>query len=163
MCARVETEAERARRLFAEYLRRNGHHVTKKRLFMAEEIFRLKPRHFDAEAILELLRRQGRWREEFDRFPLSRATVYRTLDLMVRAGLLSKSTMDEGPARYEVKLGRQHHHHMICEGCGEIVEFVDWGHEHLVRQAAACRGWQFVDSELIIHGLCPRCKARQQG
>lgn len=153
---------ERAQKVFTNYLQENGKHVTKPRKWLVREVFRLKPEHFDAEELLDKLRENGHPRGDGEEISISRATLYRTLDLMVKAGLLYKNTIDGGSARYEVKLGRQHHHHIVCENCDKIVEFVDWGHEHIVRQAAACRGWQFHDSELVVYGLCPSCRKKAE-
>ena len=72
--------------------------------------------HFDCDKILELLKnKRGN--------VISRATAYRTLDLLVKYNFAKKIVLDDGIARYENNLNDKHHDHMICIETGKIIEF----------------------------------------
>ena len=105
--------------------------------------------HFDVDALLDHFRRRG------DR--VSRATVYRTLGTLVELGLLRKIEMGDRQSLYEPVEGREHHEHMICLHCGEIIEFVEPEIERL--QEEVCRRSGFIpqDHTLQIYGICRAC------
>src|SRR3990172_961983 len=89
--------------------------------------------HFTAEELLDALHRDG--------LPASKATLYRTLGLLVEKGLLEPREFERGSLRYEPASGEDHHDHMICTGCGTVHEFVDDEIERL--QAEACGRFGF--------------------
>jgi Fur family ferric uptake transcriptional regulator len=93
-------------------------------------------------------------------------TVYRTLDLLVRMGLLNRLSFGTGESRYEFKSGEKdaHHHHLICVKCGEIVDYRDFVDEELelVRKTeeslARKHGFRIMDHNVEFYGLCPQCR-----
>jgi Fur family ferric uptake transcriptional regulator len=85
------------------------------------------------------------------------ATVYRTVKLLVQAGLASARHFGDGFARFEVK-EEQHHDHMICEECGAILEFTDGEIERLQENVARRHGFQIHRHRLELYGLCSRCQ-----
>ncbi len=86
---------------------------TSERLAMVEHIFE-RHNHFDADQLIMSLRDK--------QIPVSRSTVYRTLTLLVEAGLLR--TLEFGPTTYyEHDYGYPHHEHMYCNSCGDVIEF----------------------------------------
>ena len=55
------------------------------------------------------------------------ATIYRTLDLLSRMGLVSKFEFGDGKSRYELAESKKgHHHHLVCNGCGRIIDYSDF-------------------------------------
>jgi Fur family ferric uptake transcriptional regulator len=88
----------------------------------------------------------------------SRASVYRTLNLLVESGLVEKVTRTEKGNVYEHTFGHTHHDHMICSGCGSITEFYSEKLENL--QEEICRGNDFDGKShtLEIRGYCTECK-----
>jgi Fur family transcriptional regulator, ferric uptake regulator len=136
------------RQQFRDYLRSHGHRVTSERLEVFEEIY-AQHGHVDAERLLDSLRRRGA--------KVSRATVYRNLELMVACGLVRKSRLGGGGHVYEHLHAGQEHDHLVCGGCGRVVEFVSPGITAL--QAEICRAHGFVPGRhtLQIQGLCNRC------
>jgi Fur family ferric uptake transcriptional regulator len=94
-------------------------------------------------------------------------TVYRTLELLVRTGLVFKFDFGDGRARYELSEGPKsigHHHHLVCTGCGRIVDYTDFINEEieLLKQTekGLSRKYKFkITNHLIqFYGLCYRCK-----
>ncbi len=94
------------------------------------------------------------------------ATVYRTLDLLDKAGLVRKLQCHDGHLRYEYKRGDQsdHHHHLICTNCGKILNYRDFEKEELdlVRKTEEIMekkyGFLVRDHNIEFLGLCKDCR-----
>jgi Fur family ferric uptake transcriptional regulator len=91
---------------------------------------------------------------------ISRATVYRTLELLTDCGLVGRVRLNEEKYRYERLHKGEHHDHMICTSCGRIIEFVDPRIEKL--QDAVCEKYGFVPTSHShqIRGLCSSCQKK---
>ena len=89
--------------------------------------------------------------------PVSRATIYRTLEILENIGFVRKMDVGDGRLRYENKLAQGHHDHMICVRCGKIIEFMDKSIEK--RQDALCKahGFQLIRHIHQLFGLCSDC------
>ncbi len=138
----------REKEQFLQYLRGRGQRVTGERLALFDEIFS-QHGHIDAEELLAAMKARG--------LKISRATVYRNLDLLVESGLARKQRLGSRGFLYEhVHFGQQHDH-LVCTGCGRVVEFVSPGIAAL--QGEICRAHGFVPTRhtLQIAGLCNRC------
>lgn len=92
------------------------------------------------------------------------ATVYRTLKLLVDAGLASIRHFGDGQARFEPRED-DHHDHMICETCGHVFEFHDEEIERLQEALVAKQGFELVRHrhELYVKCLDPDCPRRKDG
>jgi Fur family ferric uptake transcriptional regulator len=142
----------REKERFLGFLRERGQRVTAERLALLDEVFR-QHGHIDAEQLLAAARERG--------LKISRATVYRNLDLLVASGLARKQRLGRRRFLYEHVHGGQRHDHLVCTRCGRVVEFMSPGIAAL--QAEICRAHGFVPSvySLQINGLCQACAARQ--
>ncbi len=80
---------------------------------------------------------------------ISLATVYRTLNMLAKAGLLSRLALGDHRTRYE-EAGPEHHEHLIDVQTGQVREFRDEGIEALVRQVAAELGYRLIDYRLEL-------------
>ena len=89
---------------------------------------------------------------------VARGTVYRTLVLLHAAGVLEKHDFRYGPPYYEVTLGKQHHDHLMCVQCGEIIEFQEPRVEHLQQDVIKRFGYQLLAHTHKLYGLCARCQ-----
>lgn len=138
----------REKEQFLQFLRSRGQRVTGERLALFEEIFSLHG-HIDAEELFGVMKARG--------LKISRATVYRNLDLLVESGLARKQRLGRRGFLYEHVHGGQQHDHLVCTGCGRVVEFVSPGIAAL--QAEICRAHGFLPMRhtLQITGLCNRC------
>jgi Fur family ferric uptake transcriptional regulator len=94
-------------------------------------------------------------------------TVYRTLELLVQMGLLSKYDFGDGRARYELfegPKGIRHHHHLVCTDCGRVIDYTDFidKEKELLSQTEKGLSKKFnfkIKDHLIqFYGLCDRCK-----
>jgi Fur family ferric uptake transcriptional regulator len=86
------------------------------------------------------------------------ATVYRTLELFTRLGIIRKLDTAEGQSRFEYNADTNHyHHHMICLSCGKIMEFNEDLLESVETQVTRSTGFQVVDHCLQFYGYCISC------
>jgi Fur family transcriptional regulator, ferric uptake regulator len=138
----------REKQQFLAWLHGRGQRVTEERLALFEEVFS-QHGHIDAEELLAAMQARGS--------KISRATVYRNLDLLVECGLARKQQLASRRFLYEHVHGGQHHDHLVCTVCGRVVEFMSPGIAAL--QTEICRAHGFVPSHhtLQISGLCNRC------
>jgi Fur family ferric uptake transcriptional regulator len=89
---------------------------------------------------------------------ISRATVYRTLQWMVDAGIARKVDFGEGRFRFEHSYRHPRHFHLICKGCSRSFEFLSSDIESLLEEVAAARNFTPRQSVLQIHGTCESCR-----
>ena len=134
---------------FEHFLRGRGLKLTGERMAILELIFR-STQHFDAEMLHADLVAQGG--------DISRATVYRTLDLLVQSGLARKSSLGSSHANYEATRGNDHHDHLICLQCNQVIEFFRADLETLQLNICAERGFKPLHHSLQIFGLCSTCR-----
>ena len=139
------------RRVFTEFLKKKGLKTTRERTALFDEIFSAH-RHFDAEDLVIRMRERGT--------KISRATIYRTLEILHDCGLVGRVRLNEEKYRYERLKRGEHHDHLVCTSCGKVVEFVDRAIEK--RQDAVCRAHDFraTAHSHQIWGLCGACRAR---
>lgn len=106
-------------------------------------------RPITAQALHAQLRRGGR------RGP-GLATVYRTLQVLAQGGWARTFPSGEGEVAYRL-CTPGHHHHLICESCGEVVELSSCGIEDWAAGAAARQGYEMSSHQADVFGRCPRC------
>ena len=137
------------RRVFDDFLRKKGLKVTRERTALFDEIFSTH-RHFDAEDLVIRMRDRGT--------KVSRATIYRTLDLLHECGLVGRVRLNEEKYRYERLRKGEHHDHLVCSSCGKVIEFIDAAIEK--RQEAVCKEYDFAATSHShqIRGICSACR-----
>ena len=86
------------------------------------------------------------------------ATVYRTLKLLKECGLAEERHFADGQARFENVEAEHHHDHLICERCGQIVEFVQPRIEKLQEEVARRHGYLATTHKMEIYGICKECR-----
>ncbi len=85
------------------------------------------------------------------------ATVYRTLKLLTECGLAYERQFGDGQSRYEHSHEHIHHDHLICTGCGKIVEFENADIEKLQNEIAKKNRFKVYAHKLELYGLCGNC------
>lgn len=86
------------------------------------------------------------------------ATVYRTLKILAECGLAIERRFDDGQTRYEHMEPEEHHDHLICLGCSNIIEFEDERIESLQDEIAKNLDFRVVNHNLELYGYCSSCK-----
>lgn len=134
---------------FKEYLRSEGLKLTPERQIILKGVSSIH-HHFDVEELFERLRKQ--------RKRISRATIYRTLPLLIESKMIKESLRcQDNLIKYEYIFGHEHHDHLICLKCGKVYEFKDEEIERL--QEMICKRYKFkpVEHRLGIRGYCRKC------
>jgi Fur family ferric uptake transcriptional regulator len=85
------------------------------------------------------------------------ATIYRTVNLLVETGSLTRTIVDRGLARFEVT-PQEHHDHLSCVLCGKIVEFENAQIEKLQEKIAEDFGFKLTDHRMELFGECKDCR-----
>ena len=106
--------------------------------------------HRDAEEIYLSLRKNG--------LNASRATVYRTIDVLVKNKLVRKLDLGDGKALYENKIDATHHDHLICVQCGKIEEFIDDNIEKIQDDIVKSFGYKMIRHIHQLFVLCDECQ-----
>ena len=136
-------------KIFQNFLGEKGLKFTKERIAVLKEVFSSHS-HFEPENLYLRIKASGS--------KASRASVYRTLSLLVESGLVEKVTRTEKSNVYEHTFGHSHHDHMICDGCGSIIEFYSEKLENLQKEICVGNGFDGRSHTLEIHGYCTECK-----
>jgi Fur family ferric uptake transcriptional regulator len=88
------------------------------------------------------------------------ASIYRTLDLLHSLRLARRVDAAEGVARYEpVHPGGEHHHHIVCDSCGEVSPFEDGELERAIERLADRVDFAIAAHDVTLRGECPGCRA----
>ncbi len=90
---------------------------------------------------------------------IGRASVFRTLDLMIKLGIVWP-TVQGGTTVHYMLMPSEHHHHIVCTGCGRLIEFEDCGLGALIRTLET-RFDVRIDGHLLeLYGQCAACRGK---
>jgi Fur family ferric uptake transcriptional regulator len=131
-------------------LREHGLRVTKPRLAVLDIL--AAGGHLEVDEIA----RQARARLQ----SVSTQAVYDVLGALSRAGLARRLEPAGSPARYEARVG-DNHHHVVCRGCGEIADVDCAVGERPCLSPASAHGFELDEAEVTFWGLCPACQSRR--
>jgi Fur family ferric uptake transcriptional regulator len=137
---------------FRRYLREHNLPVTTQREQVAEAVLDAAG-HLSVEDIEQRLRERG--------LRIGKATVYRTLDILARSGMITERDFGEGFRRYERVPGHPHHEHLICTRCGKVIEFTNERLERLKAEVAEEYGFRHHHHRLDIYGVCRECQLKE--
>ncbi len=97
------------------------------------------------------------------RYPgVSPDTVYRTLAIFQKLGLVREVNFRDGCRRYELVIGEEHHHHLVCLGCGHYRELPFCPAECLVRVKEYCPDFEIEDHSFTVYGYCEKCRRERR-
>ena len=114
------------------------------------EIFLAQKGHVTADELYDLVRREDPG--------IGRATVYRSLQWMVTAGIAHKVDFGEGRSRFEPSLRHPRHFHLICTQCHQSSEFLSSDIEVILEEVAGARNFETVETEIKLFGICQECR-----
>jgi Fur family transcriptional regulator, ferric uptake regulator len=89
---------------------------------------------------------------------ISISTVYRTVKMMAKMGVLRELELAEGHKHYELNLRETHHHHLICVRCTRTIEFKSSSVLKVGTAAAEKEAFSILDCQLVVHAICPACQ-----
>jgi Fur family ferric uptake transcriptional regulator len=139
-------------RLFRRYLKEQGLPVTHQREVVSRTVFE-SPGHLSVEEIEKKLRSEGN--------RIGKATIYRTMDLLVRSRLVVEHDFGEGFKRYQHRFSTESvYEHLICLECGKVIEFEALEIQEVRARVTAKHGFKPTRHKLEIYGLCRECQAK---
>jgi Fur family ferric uptake transcriptional regulator len=141
----------RERDIFRKYLERHGLKLTAERQAVFDQLF-ARHEHVEADEILVRLRARGK--------KISRATIYRTLELLVDSGIVGRVRIREIGYRYERLRAGEHHDHLICNECGRVIEFFEPRIESLQDEVCDRYGFHSISHSHQMRGICRQCRPR---
>lgn len=133
-----------------ERLRDAGLRITRPRLAVLDVLH--EGGHLDVDEIAT------RVRSRLD--SVSTQAIYDVLGALSRAGLTRRIEPAGSPARYEARVG-DNHHHVVCRGCGEIADIDCTIGEAPCLDPDTARGYLVDEAEVTFWGLCPSCQTRR--
>jgi Fur family ferric uptake transcriptional regulator len=89
------------------------------------------------------------------------ATIYRTLNLLVRSGLVSAVDLGEGHSHFEPEWKETAHGHLICLSCGRVQEFAQAGIKDAVKRIGEEKGYRLDKFSLQVFGYCRVCETKR--
>lgn len=96
-----------------------------------------------------------------ERIPgVSRTTIYRVLETLIRIGILSKACHSGAATRFDAKNTR--HHHLVCTVCDQLVDVEDTRLDALELPAVRKRGFKVTGFSVLFHGICPDCREKSK-
>ncbi|GJQ59928.1 MAG: transcriptional repressor [Candidatus Scalindua sp. AMX11] len=139
---------DEAEDVFREYIQSKGLKFTPERKAILNYVFE-NHGHFEVEELLFEMRK--------NKVRVSKATIYRTVALLVKCGLLREVIFGEKHTHYEHVYGHEHHEHLVCSGCGKIIEFSDERIEKFQDEICVKNMFKPESHRFQITGYCEEC------
>lgn len=141
-----------AKEILENFLQSQGCRRTPGRFAVLEAVY-TQPGHFDLESLLGYLYQKN--------ITVSRASVYNTIELLIRCGLVRRREIGNGTVAYEKALGYRQHDHLVCTTCGKIFEFCDPRLQSVEESVGRLLGFRIREHNLVLTGECIRqeCQA----
>lgn len=140
---------EEENRIFDDYVRSRGLRQSSQRKEILW-IFLKTESHLTADELYRMVKKKVP--------EIGIATVYRTLKLLKESGLCREIRLDDGVTRYEHLYNHEHHDHLICSECGDLIEVLDPQIEKLQKRLAKKHGFRIDSHKLEIYGTCRKCR-----
>ena len=137
------------RDIFHRHIQRAGLKRTAQRDLILDVFLRTE-KHLSSEDLYELVKQEDPG--------VGHTTVYRTLKLLVEAGLAREVRFGDGRTRYEHNYKHPHHDHMICTECGQTIEFYSAELEAIQDAIVARHKFKPTQHSLRIFGVCSQCQ-----
>lgn len=140
-------QLDEVRQRFEAYLKDRGQRRTPERIAILDALYATSD-HLDADTLYARLLDDG--------VSVSRATVYNTLDLLIECDLAVRHQFGKQQAKFERAYAYWQHDHLICEDCGEILEFCDPRLQEIQETVAEIYGFEVARHALTVYGHCRR-------
>jgi Fur family ferric uptake transcriptional regulator len=134
-------------------LKEQGYKLTPQRKAVLKLIVRSRERLSPAE-IYEKVRKY---------YPgIGLVTIYRTLEIFIKLGVICEVKPEGSSRSYLIRRESEHHHHLVCSGCGAVVDFTTYALRELEQRLSQNTGFKIEDHLLEFVGRCPNCQQSAQ-
>ena len=140
---------EKENLVFEKYLLSKDLKLTKPRKIILNTVFATHE-HFNVDELYDQIRKKHK--------NVSRATIYRTIPLLVEAGLIKQSLRCLAKDHYEHTFGHDRHLHLICEKCGKIIEVESKEAENILNKLAKIHNFNIKEFNVGAKGICKKCR-----
>ena len=135
--------------VFRNFIRRKSLRYTPEREQIVKEVFSTHD-HFDVDDLYLRMRNKGK--------NVSKASIYRTIPLLLESGLIQEVFHEDGHMHYEHIYGHPHHCHLRCISCGKIIEFRNESIMGLEKELEKQYGFEVIGHKLDVYGRCTKCR-----
>lgn len=135
--------------VFGDYLSEKNLKVTPQRRLILDTILNQEEHLSSEELYAKVKARDG---------SIGQATVYRTLKLLVDAGIVEPLDFADGVTRYETSYGKEHHDHLICTVCNRNIEILDATIEKRQEEIAKENNFRLSSHKMYLYGICGDCR-----
>jgi len=135
--------------IFVKYIKEKGLRNTKQRELILDSFLHAN-KHITVEELFDTVKKSNP--------DIGYATVHRNLKLMCECGIADEIKIGTSKAKFEPKLGHEHHDHLICMKCGRFIEVHDTRIEKLQDKLAEANDFIPQRHKLEIYGLCKKCR-----
>lgn len=129
-------------------LKEKGYKLTEQRRFIIK-VFSENPGHHTAHEVFDLVKCNLKG--------INFSTIYRNLELLSTLNIINKMYIESSISHYEL-CGREHHHHIICKGCGETREMDICPYASLEEEKLNEIGFKATEHKFEIYGYCSKCR-----
>ena len=143
---------EKEKEIFREHIQKAGLRRTGQRDLILERFLKTEE-HLTSEDLYWLVHKEDP--------SVGHTTVYRTLKLLTEAGLAREVRFGDNKTYYEHHYDHEHHDHMICTECGQVIEFFSQEIENLQDEMAEKFGFRLSHHSLRMWGLCAECQEKE--
>ena len=134
--------------IFRKYIKGKGLRNTPERETIIREIFSVHD-HFDVDALF--------FRMKDQKHKISKASIYRTIPLLIESGLIKDVFFEDGHLHYEPIYGYGHHCHLRCIHCGKVIEFVEEKMNTIIDRLSQKHNFNILHHRLDFTGYCSEC------
>jgi Fur family ferric uptake transcriptional regulator len=89
---------------------------------------------------------------------VARASIYRILEELETLRMITRVEVGQGLARFEAAREEGHHHHMVCDACGQVIPFEDPDLERAIQRLAKRVTFTVAEHDVVLHGACADCQ-----